>query len=286
MNKIKSLFIGIFPMYAMGLSGYGIYQLITSGVNYIWLGAVLTSLPILLFFNRVMMFKNVPRTSNHFPVLTVVAVLGIGLAIYGFVESGLTNRLGMLLTTIGFVTFFLYNYWYSSLGREQHIKLQVGKQLPSFKVNDVDGNAISSSSFHGSPLILMFFRGNWCPLCMAQIKEIVAKYQELSALGAKVALVAPQPEKNTQALAAKFNVSFMFLTDVGNQAAKTLGIEMKNGLPSGMELLGYNKDTVYPTIIITNAKGKIIYNDFTNNYRIRPEPEEFIKVLKMNSQLV
>lgn len=271
-------------MYAMGLSAYAIYQLTQTGLNFLWLGAVLTTLPILMFFSRVMMLKNMARTSSHFPILMLMAIVGLILAGYGFMKTGSTNMLSMALVITGFVSFLLYNYWYSSLGRDTHTKLQIGKQLPSFSVKDNDGKNFESSSFQGSPLILIFFRGNWCPLCMAQIKEIAAKYRELSDLGAKVALVAPQPEKNTKALAAKFDVPFMFLTDTNNRAAQTLGIEMKNGLPAGMELLDYEQDTVYPTVIITDAKSKIIYNDFTNNYRIRPEPEDFIKVLNDNAQ--
>ncbi len=111
---------------------------------------------------------------------------------------------------------------------------------------------------------------------MAQIKEIATRYRELSALGAKIILIAPQPEQKTRSLADKFDVPFIFMTDIDNRAAQALGIEMKNGLPAGMEMLGYDKDTVYPTVIITDTDGRIIYSDFTNNYRIRPEPDEFI----------
>ena len=284
MNKIKSLFIGMFPMLAMGISGYSIYQIMTFGMNFIWLGAAMTTLPIMLFISRVMMFKNMARTSNHFPMLTTLAVFGIGAAIYGFVDSNFSNQLGMVLASVGFVFFILYNFWYSSLGRSHNSKLQIGRQLPEFSVTATDGDIISSDSLIGTPTVFLFFRGNWCPLCMAQIKEIASQYKELEKTGAKVALISPQPEKNTQVLADKFDVPFMFLTDVGNRAAKILGLEMKNGLPAGMEMLGYEKDTVYPTIIITNSEGKIIYSDETNNYRIRPEPEAFIEVLNNNAQ--
>ncbi len=295
MNKIKSLFIGMFPMIAMGISGYGIYQLFTAGLNLIWLGAVLTTLPIMLFISRVMMFKNLPRTTPHFPMLTTLAISGLALSVYGFMQSvdspfestgsTLSNEIAIVSASIGFVFFLLYNFWYSSLGRGVNATLQVGSQLPVFKVTDLDGNSIDSHTFKGSPSILMFFRGNWCPLCMAQIKEIATRYRELSALGAKLILIAPQPEKNTQSLADKFDVPFIFLTDVGNRAAQALGIEMKNGLPAGMEMLGYDKDTVYPTVIITDAEGRIIYSDFTNNYRIRPEPKAFIEVLNEQTQM-
>jgi peroxiredoxin len=175
--------------------------------------------------------------------------------------------------------FLLYNFWYSKLVRAINHKLAKNEQLPSFYLTNTNGNKVNSDDFRGQPTILMFFRGNWCPLCMAQIKEIAGYYQQLSDLGAKIVLISPQPEKNTQALATKFNVDFYFMTDVNNEAAKSLGIEMENGLPMGMEVLGYQKDTVLPTVLITDRNGKIIYSDLTDNYRIRPEPKAFIKVL-------
>ncbi len=295
MNKIKSLFIGMFPMFAMGISGYGIYYLTTSGLNFIWLGAILITLPIMLFISRIMMFKSVARTSPHFPLLTLTAVIGLCLSIYGYlaailsplgtIESSLFHNVSIALACTGFVFFILYNYWYSSLGREINQALRIGKPLPRFEALDIQGKRINSIIFDGTPTIYLFFRGNWCPLCMAQIKEVATQYKKLSSLGAKVVLCAPQPEKNTQALADKFDVPFIFLTDVDNRAAQALGIEMKNGLPAGMEMLGYEKDTVYPTVIITDATGVIIYSDLTNNYRIRPEPEDFIEVLNRQAQL-
>jgi len=291
MNKIKSLFIGMFPMIAMAIIGYGIYQLSTVGTSYIWIGAILTTLPIMLFFSRVMMFKDMARTSAHFPLLTVFAVAGLTLSVYGYKQDielqGVTesSQIAMVSSGVGFLLFIFYNFWYSTLGRGENKILQVGQEIPEFYVTNTDGAEISSTSFLGTPTVLIFFRGNWCPLCMAQIKEVASKYQELSALGAKVALIAPQPETHTKKLAAKFDVPFIFLTDVGNRAATTLGIVMKNGLPAGMEMLGYDKDTVYPTVIISDAEGKILYSDFTNNYRIRPEPEDFIRVLNNNVQV-
>ncbi|MBQ0799615.1 MAG: redoxin domain-containing protein [Porticoccaceae bacterium] len=295
MNKIKSLFIGIFPVFAMGVSVYGIYILVNSGMNFVWLGAVLISLPVILFFSRVMIFKDMPRTSAHFPLITTVAVLGLMLSVYGFVQSAsgpadnpeliASNKLGMILASLGFIAYLLYNFWYSSLDRLPNAALQAGQSLPAFSALGVDGEVVDSSTFEGAPAIFLFFRGNWCPLCMAQITEIVAQYRELSALGAKVVLLAPQPEKNTQALADKFNVPFVFLTDEGNRAAQALGIAMENGLPTGMEVLGYDKDTVYPTVLIVDGDGVILYSDLTDNYRVRPEPEEFLKVLRANAQL-
>jgi len=282
MNRLKSMFIGMFPMLAMGISAYAVYQMIEYGFDYGWIGAALTTMPVMMFISRVMMFKGVARTSSHFPLLILLAVGGLGSAIYGFAESNpftISQPLALIAAMIGFVIFMIYNFWYSSLGRKMNTRIGRGKTLPAFHTTDAQGKQFSSESFKGKPAVLMFYRGNWCPLCMAQIKEVAARYKELSDKGVTVALISPQPEKNTQALAKKFNVPFLFLTDQGNRAARALGIEMKNGLPMGMEMFGYDKDTVLPTVIVTDAEGRIIYLDETNNYRVRPEPDEYLNIL-------
>jgi hypothetical protein len=58
-----------------------------------------------------------------------------------------------------------------------------------------------------------------------------------------------------------------------------LGIFSKNGIPFGFQVMKYESDTVMPTVVITNSKGEIIFADLTNNYRVRPEPETFLRVL-------
>ncbi|RLA42375.1 MAG: AhpC/TSA family protein, partial [Gammaproteobacteria bacterium] len=100
--------------------------------------------------------------------------------------------------------------------------------------------------------------------------------------GVRVALVAPQPHQNTIGLAKKFGVEFDFLTDEGNQAARILGIANPQGLPMGMQMLGYDSETVLPTVIITDTDGIILWAHETDNYRVRPEPDVFLTVLREN----
>lgn len=287
MNKIKSLFISVYPMLAMSISIYGIYMLWTLGMNFFWLGAVLINLPIMLFISRVMLFKDLPRTSARFPLITLIAIIGVTLVIYASLQATtdkftVMERTALILSLVSFGMYLLYNFWYSTLGRGSSIDVQVNQQLPSFSLTDVTGNTINSDDLLGTPVVYIFYRGNWCPLCMAQIKEVASNYRELAALGASIVLISPQPEKKTRNLAAKFDVPFDFYTDMNGAAAKFLGIFMKNGTPAGLGLLGYDTDTVYPTVIITNKAGVIVYSDFTDNYRVRPEPKEFIEILKAN----
>lgn len=70
------------------------------------------------------------------------------------------------------------------------------------------------------------------------------------------------------------------MTDEGNIAARALGIDNPDGLPMGMQMLGYDSETVLPTVIITDKNGQILWTHETDNYRVRPEPEVFLAVLR------
>ncbi len=281
MNVLKSIFISNYMMLAMGISGYAGWMLYQGADPMAWGGVLLTAGPIILVISRLMMFQNAPRTSAHFPVLGVLGVIGTALAIWAWVNNP-TSILAPTLATIGLVGFLLYAYWFSTFGRKPSTKIKVGAQLPKFAVKNVEGAVVSSDELTEGRAILMFYRGNWCPLCMAQVKELAKRYQDISALGVRVALISPQPHKNTISLAKKFGVNFEFLTDKGNAAARTLGIGNPHGLPMGMQMMGYDSETVLPTVIITDETGKVVWTDETDNYRVRPEPDVYLAVLREN----
>ena len=92
-------------------------------------------------------------------------------------------------------------------------------------------------------------------------------------------MISPQSHRHTKSLAKKFDVGFHFLVDVQNKVAKQLRIDAENSLPFGLQVFGYENDTVLPTVLITNSKGKIIFADLTDNYRVRPEPATFLRIL-------
>jgi peroxiredoxin len=278
MGWAKSLFVSGYMMAAMAIGAVAVVELTGGSRDLTWAGAALTSLPFLALLMWLMAFKPTARTSSRLPIITGLAVTGMGVAGYGYVaEDG--SVAGVLATAVAFGGYLAYDFWYSTLDRPDAPDLAVGKSLPEFRLENASGTEVRSTSFRGRPTLLMFYRGNWCPLCMAQIREIAAQYRELVERGVRVAMVSPQPHDNTEKLAKKFDVPFEFLVDVDNRAARALGIEVKGGIPAGMQMFGYDSDTVLPTVIITDAKGTILFSDQTDNYRVRPEPATFLRVL-------
>lgn len=280
MNLLKSIFISNYMMAIMGVAGYAGWMLYQGDNPLAWGGVMLTVVPILSIISVLMIFKKVARTSAHFPLPNSLGAIGVVMALLAWVYQD-ANVLAPVLAVSSWGGFLIYAFWFSTFGgRQPSMKLIVGSKLPHFTLLNAQDKTVSTAQLTDRPAILLFYRGNWCPLCMAQLKELVARYKEISALGVRVAMISPQPHSNTIELAKKFDVEFDFLTDAGNAAARTLGIENRNGTPMGMQMFGYENDTVLPTVIITGKDGKIIWTHETDNYRIRPEPDVFLDVLR------
>ena len=278
LNLLKSLFVSAYMMAAMVIIVFAVRSLLASADVITWGGVILAYAPFMLFISWLMVFRSIARTSSRFPILIALASLGVIASVWGYLQGG--SLVAPVLAVAGLIGFLVYDYWYSSFGRSHSSQLSVGQALPAFELRNTGGEMISSASLTDKPTVWIFYRGNWCPLCMAQIKEVAAQYQQLDQLGARVALISPQPHELTVGLAKKFDVSFEFLTDEHNRAAHTLGIANAYGVPMGMQVLGYDSETVLPTVVITAAGGRILWADETDNYRMRPEPDLFLDVLR------
>ena len=279
MNLFKSIFISAFITWLTLLSLYGFARVIGGSEPLLsWLGLALTAFAPLVFFIKAFLFKS-PRTSRH-PVEYSILV-GLGLA----VTMAMSFRYGQaageihLWAGVTLLAWLAYLRWYSVFHTRDAEALRVGSKLPIFQLETLEGHTVSSECFMVKPHLLLFYRGNWCPFCTAQIEELAGAYQRLEKMGVSMVLISPQSIRKNQALAARFDAPMTFLRDKENAAAKQLGIIHTWGTPMGLQLLGYESDSVKPTLIATNAQGQIVVSDQTDNYRVRPDPEAIAELL-------
>lgn len=277
MHRLKAIFISVYAAMAMGIAGMATYELLAHGLDLGWIGAALSVAPFLAVVGSLMMLQNRARTRTRLPVATSASIAGAFAACLA-VATLSSAPAAAVLAVVGTAGHLVYVFWYSTLDRTLSSLLHVGSALPPLVFETAGRKVVTTADLRGRPALLLFYRGNWCPLCMAQIKEIAAQYQRL-AERVDVVLVSPQPHENTAELAARFEVPFRFLVDPGNRAARALGIDAPGGLPLGFGLLGYDEDTVLPTVVLIDEHGVIRFVDQTDNYRVRPDPSTFLAIL-------
>jgi peroxiredoxin len=176
-------------------------------------------------------------------------------------------------------------------GIERRIPRQ-GDPAPPFALPNVHGRTIDSASLLAKgPLIVVFYRGGWCPYCNLELRAYQRALPDIRARGA--ALVAISPETPDGALSAKEKngLEFEVLSDGGNKAAAAFGLvhdapmELRalyakwkldlprfNGQPGDWNL-------PLPGTFVISPAGAILLAHADADYRIRLEPSDALAAL-------
>ncbi len=157
--------------------------------------------------------------------------------------------------------------------------LRPGKQLPDFAATDEQGNPVRSAQLIGSPAVMLFVRGNWCPFCTRQVEALTTHYKEIVDLGARLIFVTPKPLETTRRVADFFDVEFDFWMDDQLNAVKQLGLLMPASVP-GDHRKEYGADTVWPTALVIDAAGIIRFSKLSRLVVDRPNPKVLLDELR------
>lgn len=278
-NKLKSWFLTTLVTYSVVVVLVGAYVLLNDlGERSIWLAVAVAATQIAIYFARLYLVQ-VPRTS---PSLAGFSMGIFAATLYSVYMSYQLQEASAapLLAFVALCGWLAYVAWYSDLGDRSKDRIKEGKKLPSIPLQDYDGNDLSSNDWKGGKRLVIFYRGNWCPICTAQVNELGKFEKEFDALGIRITLISPQSHEKSRKHAKKVGMDYDFLVDVNNEAAKKLGILHEHGVPKGFEVLGYETNVPKPTTFVLDKNGKVIFADLTTNYRLRTKPEDIIAALK------
>jgi len=92
--------------------------------------------------------------------------------------------------------------------------LPVGQTAPDFRGKDDAGQVVSLKSLlqHG-PVVLFFYRGEWCPVCKRYLKQYRDSLDLVVAQGASVVAVTPETAANIEKTRQKTGFRFTVVSD-------------------------------------------------------------------------
>src|SRR5258707_3093354 len=103
--------------------------------------------------------------------------------------------------------------------------LKEGTQAPDFTLPDVLGNRVTlSQRLRQGPVVLSFYRGEWCPYCNLELRAYQRVLPQLQELEASLVAISPQTPDHSLSTVEKQKLTFAVLSDVGNQVARQFGL--------------------------------------------------------------
>jgi peroxiredoxin len=170
--------------------------------------------------------------------------------------------------------------------------LHVGDRAPGFRLADARGGDIALDDLLvDGPVVLVFYRGAWCPYCNLQLAAFQSALADIRAAGAALVAVSPQTPDQSLTLAERHALEFPVLSDVGNAVAGRYGLVFTQSEPVtatsrqlGIELADFNGDdsNTLPaaSTFVISVEGVIRFASVSGDYRWRVGPEEVLAALR------
>ncbi|WPJ96310.1 peroxiredoxin-like family protein [Coraliomargarita algicola] len=170
--------------------------------------------------------------------------------------------------------------------------LAVGQRAPEFSLPDAHGAPVSLSKLlQSGSVVLVFYRGSWCPYCNLQLHALQSRLAEIQKLGAQLVAISPQKPDNSLSQLERDALEFTVLSDQDCHVATQFGVAWK--VPTlfldhmrkdrGLDLVEINQGNgsrlPIPATFILDHDGQVIWNSIDVDYRTRAEPDEVIAAL-------
>lgn len=149
------------------------------------------------------------------------------------------------------------------------LKVSVGDSAPVFKLPNAVGKEVDLQYLLSKgKVVLVFYRGSWCPYCNLQLALYQEQLDTIESLGAKLVAISPQNPDSSFSMQEKNALRFEVLSDAANEVARQYTSVFKYGQApyQAMAELGYDFDSFYadasreipvPAVFIIHQEGSI-----------------------------
>lgn len=171
--------------------------------------------------------------------------------------------------------------------------IKIGQKAPDFVLPNAEGKSIALKNIlNQGPVVVTFYRGDWCPYCNLQLRALQAKLEDIRSLGATLIAISPQVPDGSMTKSEINKMEFIVLSDQDAKVASEYGVawevpdflitHMKVDRNLDLEKINHGNGNILPipATFIINSEGVVTWSYVNVDYRTRSEPDEIIEVLK------
>jgi peroxiredoxin len=190
-----------------------------------------------------------------------------------------------------FLCFFMLAAGLIASAQEKPEGLFINSKPADFKAVDQNGSPVVLKDLRKKgPVVIMFYRGYWCPYCNKALKRMNDSLQLIKDKGATLIAITPEGKQGIDSTVAKTGASFSIISDEGMKISSNYGVSFKvddrtvgRYKNAGIDLLALNHQKEaslpVPAVYIINRDGAVTFRYFNEDYRKRISVKEILEAL-------
>jgi peroxiredoxin len=159
---------------------------------------------------------------------------------------------------------------------DQRAAVAVGSRAPDFRALDSDGGEFRLSALAGSRVLLKFFRGTWCPYCVADLRLWNERREELRRLGLKLVAVSHDSVTELRDFKRKHAWDVTLVADPELDVIRRYNLLNHNFTPKR----GPFRDMAIPATVLIDADGKVLWMSQATDFRTRVHPDKVLDAVR------
>ena len=170
--------------------------------------------------------------------------------------------------------------------------IPIGTNITMFSATDADGNTYKlKEALTKGPVVVVFYRGQWCPVCNRHLSNLQDSLQLIYAKGASVIAISPEKPALLATTRKKTKATFTLLHDKDFIIGEMFDVVFdpdKKLVSIYNDKLKANLDTAssdgsnrlpVPATYIINKDGVVVWKQFNPDYTKRASVLEIIKYI-------
>jgi peroxiredoxin len=169
--------------------------------------------------------------------------------------------------------------------------LFINSKAADFQAVDQNGSPVVLKDLRKKgPVVVMFYRGYWCPYCNKALKRMNDSLQLIKDKGATLIAITPEGKQGIDSTVAKTGAAFSIISDEGMKISSNYGVSFKvddrtvgRYKNAGIDLLALNHQKEaslpVPAVYIINRDGAVTFRYFNEDYRKRISVKEILEAL-------
>jgi peroxiredoxin len=170
--------------------------------------------------------------------------------------------------------------------------LMIGQEIPDLKLKNVGGEAVGlRAAAKEQPLVLIFYRGSWCPYCSLHLGQLQEIDPQLREMGYRIMAISPDLPANLKTSVEKGELTYTLLSDSTMAAAKAFGLAftVDDATLAKYEEYGINLETAsgekhhmlpVPAVFLIGQDGIIDFVYANPDYKTRIDSEVLLAAAK------